>query len=71
MDQHAFQERVLDTLDEIKKDITAVKVNLAENYATKAEMVEARKEATSARRFAISTLISLLGIAAAVYLGIF
>jgi len=71
VDTRLFQERVLDTLDEHGKQLTDIRVTLAEKYVTKAEVAEQRKEAATARRFAITSIIAVVGMAIATILGLF
>lgn len=71
MDAHSFQERVLDTLDEHGKQLTDIRVTLAEKYVTKTELATQRKETATARRFAITSIIAVIGIGVGTFLGIF
>ena len=71
MDTRLFQERVLDTLAEHGKQLTDIRVTLAEKYVTKVEVAEQRKEAATARRFAITSIIAVVGMAIATILGLF
>ncbi len=71
MDEYAFQERVLDTLEEHGKQLTDIRVTLAEKYVTKNELAAQHAAAVLARRFAITSLISVVAVGAAAFLGIF
>ena len=71
MDTRLFQERVLDTLAEHGAQLTDIRVTLAEKYVTKVEVAEQRKEAATARRFAITSIIAVVGMAIATILGLF
>ena len=71
MEQRDFQERVLDKLDEHSDDLTAIKVTLAKDYVTRAELSKQRNEAIIARRFAITSIIGVVGIGLATIFNIF
>ena len=71
MDTRLFQERVLDALAEHGAQLTDIRVTLAEKYVTKVEVAEQRKEAATARRFAITSIIAVAGMAIATILGLF
>lgn len=71
MDTRLFQERVLDTLDEHSSQLTEIRVSLAEKYVTKVELSEQRKEAATARRFAITSMIAVVGMGIGAILGLF
>ena len=70
MDTHAFQERVLDTLENHSEQLTDIRVTLAEKYVTKTELAAQRREAIIARRFAITSIIAVVGMGISVGFGI-
>ena len=70
MDTHAFQERVLDTLENHGEQLTDIRVTLAEKYVTKQDLATQRRETLMARRFAITSIISVIGIGLGVGFGI-
>jgi len=70
VDQHLFQERVLDTLEGHSKQLTEIRVTLAQSYVTKKDLAQASSKATSARRFAITAIISVAGVLSAAILNI-
>ncbi len=70
MDTHAFQERVLDTLENHGEQLTEIRVTLAEKYVTKLELAQQRKETAMARRFAITSILGVIGVGIGTYIGI-
>lgn len=70
MDSHLFQERVLDTLEEHGKQLTDIRVTLAEKYVTKDELAAQRKESATAKRFAITSIIAVIGMGISAFLGV-
>ncbi len=70
MDTRLFQERVLDTLEEHGSQLTDIRVTLAEKYVTKIELAAQRKETATARRFAVTSLIAVIGMAVGAVLNI-
>jgi len=70
LDTRLFQERVLDTLAEHGAQLTDIRVTLAEKYVTKVELTEQRREAALARRFAITSIIAVVGMAAGLFFGL-
>ena len=71
MDTRLFQERVLDTLKDHGEQLTDIRVTLAEKYVTKVEVAEQRKEAAIARRFAITSIIAVVGMGIGTFFGLF
>lgn len=70
MDTHSFQERVLNTLENHGEQLTEIRVTLAEKYVTKTELASQRREAIIARRFAITSIIAVVGIGLGTAFGI-
>ncbi len=72
MENRDYQERVLDSLERLNRDITQVRVDIAtikSSYVTRSELEEANQKQITTRRWLIGTgatygalLITILGI---------
>lgn len=69
-----MENRILDKLDRLSDDIYEVKMqlsNLPSEFVTKREMAEAKNAAIQAKRWAVGTLLLVLGLATQLYATIF